>query len=105
MIGRNRAHPLVAEGSLEPSREPTSRPCGFGPLRGYGVARRRHSHSGLPLRGTDITAPNAGAILTGLATALAFGPDSFADVAIAALQAGASKLLPDPPLRVRAKPE
>src|SRR4051812_24821365 len=46
---------------------------------------------GLPLRGIAITAPNAGAFLTGLAAALAFGPASFAGVAITALQAGASK--------------
>jgi hypothetical protein len=38
------------------------------------VARRRHSHEGLPLRGTAITARRAGALLTGLATAL--GPGS-----------------------------
>ena len=67
-----------------------SRPDGFDPRAHCRVARRRHSREGPPPfhSGVAITARRAGALLTGLATALAVGSHRFG-VAITAPKAGA----------------
>jgi hypothetical protein len=72
-----------------------SRPCGFDPRAHFVLLAGGTRTKGPPLCGVVITARRAGALLTGLATALAVGSRR-AGVAITAPKAGA--ILP-PPLR------